>query len=181
MTPPSDLTFESWWQSTPTLAGHDRMLLFFDLPDVDRAAAWTRLGIWSADRHFVRGDLPLLDLQPARPKPKPYRGRAGTETGRDVGWQRVTDGLSAIDAETYLEILVPESEPSRGICRCPLPDHEDRHPSASYRDTGWYCHRCGTGGGVFQLGAALTGLDDRGPDFNDLRRWLAERLIGAAP
>jgi hypothetical protein len=59
-----------------------------------------------------------------------------------------------------------------------LPDHEDLNPSASYSGTVWYCHRCSVGGGIFTLAAALTGLRERGEDFNELRRWTAERLVG---
>jgi hypothetical protein len=38
------------------------------------------------------------------------------------------------------------------VCRCPLPGHEDRHPSFTiFPDGGWRCFGCGRGGDVFEL------------------------------
>ena len=43
--------------------------------------------------------------------------------------------------------------------RCPLPSHEDIHPSCTlFADGGWYCHVCQKGGDVVDLYAALNGL-----------------------
>ncbi len=45
--------------------------------------------------------------------------------------------------------------------RCPMPEHEDVHPSANYnRNKGaWHCHVCGGGGGTVDLAERL-GLKD---------------------
>src|SRR5215217_6447682 len=47
--------------------------------------------------------------------------------------------------------------------RCPLPDHEDVHPSARYQATKrvWYCDVCGVGGDAHDLAERL-GLDASG-------------------
>jgi len=54
---------------------------------------------------------------------------------------------------------------------CPLPNHEDQHPSAScYTDEGrWYCHRCNEGGDVIDLVMAAKGLR-----WREAIQWLAD-------
>lgn len=168
---------------TTFLTSADRCAAEAVAPDL---ALWERVRIKSADRHHVRDGLPLLQLG------RDYSGRNSraasrcthqTERSREtrcVSERTHHDPLKAIDAEIYLEILAPESEPSRGRCRCPLPNHEDRNPSASYTGTVWYCHRCATGGDIYTLGSQLLGLAERGEDFLELRRELAGRMLGAA-
>lgn len=146
------------------------MLLFHALPESVQDQMWVRLLEQTDDRRYADG---LVEFKSRRPKPRPRPRLQPIEYRRDD-----TDALTSIPAETYLEILAPESEPGRGRCRCPLPDHEDRNPSASYRESVWYCHRCGAGGGIFQLGSALSGLADRGDEFPLLKTWVAERLLG---
>src|SRR6266516_31050 len=66
-----------------------------------------------------------------------------------------------------LEARVPEVripwQRTSFVTRCPLPDHEDRHPSCSMtlRDGHWLicCHGCGFGGDGIDLLAALDGTD----------------------
>lgn len=154
------------------LSDADKLTLFHALPEGVQRRFWERMRVQIADRRYVNGDGPFVCFRPKQ-KPRKYSVRLP-----DDGWQRGTEALASIPAETYLAVLVPESDPGRGKCRCPLPDHEDRNPSASYKDSVWYCHRCAEGGGIFRLGSALTGLGDRGDQFADLRKWLAERLLG---
>lgn len=174
------LTFDTLGREHPRHSGPELLAMFEILPDSDRAACWRRLAIRAADRHYSRGDLPLVKL---RRRPKPVRkhrpARSAQTAARDADWQRGTDALAAIEAETYLTLLAPESEPARGRCHCPHPAHDDNNPSASYRDNLWNCFSCGAGGDVFTLGSALSGLSTRGRDFNELRQWLADRLLGA--
>jgi len=55
-------------------------------------------------------------------------------------------------------------EPNGQRCRCPLPDHEDRDPSASYtpadgdRPELWHCFACGVGGTAVDLLVYADGL-----------------------
>lgn len=170
------LTFERFQRPLPGLSGHDRLLLFQALPEKFQDEMWHRLSIKAADRHFAEGRGPFIQR---RTKPRRRSRRAFTTLPSDE-WRRGTEALASIPAETYLAVLAPESDPSRGRCRCPLPDHEDRNPSSSYRDTSWYCHVCGKGGGIFQLGSALSGLGDHGDQFGELRRWLTNQMLGAA-
>ena len=46
---------------------------------------------------------------------------------------------------------------------CPLPDHEDRNPSASINEDAcrWHCHTCDTGGDAVDIVRVLEGLDTR--------------------
>lgn len=105
------------------------------------------------------------------------RPRIVSDNGHRDAFERSLLALREIRAELYLATLVPESNPTRGICRCPLPnDHEDRRPSASYKGTAWYCHRCGIGGGLFTLAAAITGRATTGPDFIEVVNWAAKHF-----
>ena len=47
--------------------------------------------------------------------------------------------------------------------RCPLPDHEDVHPSARFNAEkgAWFCDVCGVGGGAYDLAERL-GIDSLG-------------------
>src|SRR5215213_4113803 len=47
--------------------------------------------------------------------------------------------------------------------RCPLPDHEDIHPSARFNGEkgAWFCDVCGVGGGAYDLAERL-GIDAPG-------------------
>src|SRR5688572_24758929 len=47
--------------------------------------------------------------------------------------------------------------------RCPLPDHEDIHPSARFNAEkgAWFCDVCGVGGGAYDLAERL-GIDSLG-------------------
>ena len=168
--------FEQFQHPLPGLSGADRLRLFDALPESVQEAMWKDLAWTIADRRFLDGELPFQSRKPKR-KRRPVRQPA-TPVADD--WRRMTETLASIPAETYLPILDPDCEPSRGHVRCPLPDHEDRHPSATYKDSVWYCHRCGEGGGIFQLGSELSGLGDHGDEFCELRRWVAERMLGAA-
>lgn len=86
------------------------------------------------------------------------------------------DYLRSIAAAEYLEPIAGVGPLPGGRVRCPLPDHDDLHPSASYRGAWWYCHACGTGGDLFVLVAAITGRSTAGPDFLEVAWWAAERL-----
>ena len=66
---------------------------------------------------------------------------------------------------------------------CPF--HEDRTPSLhayTSPERGWYCYgRCGRGGSIYDLAAALWGLDTQGSDFIELRRRLEAKLLPLRP
>ena len=169
-------TFQQFQRPLPGLSSHDRLLLFHALPESVQQSMWDRLAIQVEDRRYADGDGPFIDRRP-KPKRRPIRTASNLPSD---SWLRGTEALASIPAETYLTVLAPESEPTRGKCRCPLPDHEDHHPSATYKDTVWYCHVCGIGGTCFTIAAAKTGLNTRGRDFIELRKWIARQMLGAA-
>lgn len=89
------------------------------------------------------------------------------------------DVLLTIDPPTYFEALTGEEVPPNGMVRCPL--HEDRTPSCKvYPDAarGWHCFGCQRGGTIIDLGAGLYGIAPRGAGFLELRRRLADALLG---
>jgi hypothetical protein len=155
----------------------DRLRLYEALPGEVREAWDARRLAQIADRRFVAGQVGLKSYK-RRGLPRPKVTRAAGPAPDD--WRDGVEVLAGIPAEDYLPVLDPYTEPSRGRCRCPLPDHEDRNPSATYRDSVWYCHRCATGGGIFTAAAAISGLQDRGDEFGELCKWVAERMLGAA-
>lgn len=173
MTSPS-VTFERFQRPLPGLSGADRLRLFDALPESERAAMWQRLRERTEDRRFLDGDAAFVSR---RPKPRRINRQSPIASGGD-DWRRGTEALAAIPSEVYIPVLTDSDPLPGGRVRCPLPDHDDRHPSATYRKTVWYCHRCGEGGGIFQLGSALSGLGDHGDEFGELRRWLAEQMLG---
>ncbi len=154
--------------------------LTIDLPDgLDLAdllasshdPALTFSEVVSGAKHFT----PTEPSEPTRQLA--VRPRIVADNGPWDAFERRLLALRAIEAELYLATLVPESSPARGICRCPLPnDHEDRHPSASYKGTAWYCYRCGIGGGLFTLAAAITGRTTTGPDFIEVVNWAVKHF-----
>lgn len=155
---------------TEFMTGSDLSFLFGTLPAADQAACWERLRIRTEDRHRVRDGQ-----QMAVKKPKLIRrNKVRHLTQLDV------DRLIDLPAEEYLERLDPLTEPARGRCRCPRPEHPDNHPSASYRDTSWFCHVCAEGGGIYQAAAAISGLPDHGPGFRLLHEWTANKIGVAA-
>jgi len=153
---------------------------FWDELDPERRAAILRdFRIRVNDARFLSGVSPFISARRKTPN-RPVRlapvNRAAQD---DADFERGNEALRSVEAAVYLEALVPESEPARGRCRCPWPDHEDRTPSASYSGAVFFCHTCAQGGGVFELGSALTGRSLHGKDFLEVRRFLAERLLGA--
>lgn len=158
----------------PGLSGHERLMLFLALPSKDQAELETDLKHSIADRRFAEDQVEFQ----ARPKPRQRRKVSNTYRALSSEWRRGTEVLAGIPAEEYIPALTDSETLPGGRCHCPLPDHEDRNPSATYKDTVWFCHRCGEGGGIFQLASAITGKGERGDDFCELRKWLAERLLG---
>lgn len=63
------------------------------------------------------------------------------------------------------------------VGRCPLPDHDERHPSFYVHPRGfWYCHGCTRGGDVFRLAMLV-----KGRDFPTAVNFVARFVPCAAP
>jgi hypothetical protein len=87
------------------------------------------------------------------------------------------DPLLRIAPRVYVAALLGRSPARNGKVCCPF--HEDERPSLHvYREPnrGWCCYSCGRGGSVYDLAAALWGLQTRGGDFIRLRRRLLDTL-----
>jgi RepB DNA-primase from phage plasmid len=108
---------------------------------------------------------------------------------RVVRWP--ADRLAAVAPPAYFAALCGVSVPVQGgTVRCPLPGHEDEHPSCMVYPTaaqGWRCfsHPGGPiGGRIYDLASALhcgpTGRGLRGPAFRAARA-RADRACRAAP
>jgi len=104
-----------------------------------------------------------------------YRDRAIAERGRrvDDGFDAEKAHLEGIEAIDYVFRLTGEEPNRAGYLHCPLPDHEERTPSFSCRDTRWRCYGCGAHGSIYELAGILWDLPRSGADF----RRIHERLI----
>jgi len=82
------------------------------------------------------------------------------------------DGDRAVTPPDYFRAIAGIEVPGHGFVSCPMPDHEDRHPSCKVwpsAQQGWHCFSCGVGGSIYDLAAAVeggpTGAGLRGEDF----------------
>jgi len=155
------------------LSGPDQERVFYALPEPVRRDFSDQVIRQREDERFADGYVGFKSHR--KPKAKTaYKPRP--LTAQD--WRPGTEAIAGVPAETWLPIIAGVEPLPGGRVRCPLPDHEDNNPSATYRDTVWFCHRCGVGGGIFTAASAISGLGDRGDQFFDLRKWVAERLLG---
>jgi hypothetical protein len=120
----------------------------------------------SFDAHRVLRDAPPVhDLRLDRR----WNDRGRRELRGDV--------LLQVEPAVYVsELLGVQARAGRKV-RCPF--HRDERPSLHVYPTaerGWCCFSCGRGGSIYDLAAALWGLQPRGREFVELKRLLAERL-----
>ena len=115
----------------------------------------------------VTGALPV----PLAEKPPAPRPRAGTEVRGD-------DPLRWIPATEYVPALLRQAPGRDGKVICPF--HEDWIPSLHVYDDdrGWFCFQCQSGGSIVDLGARLYGITPRGRGYHNIRRRLADDLLG---
>lgn len=96
-------------------------------------------------------------------------------------WERpernlINDPLLMIRPRDYVTDLVGV-RPGRDN-KVPCPFHTDRRPSLHVYPTGvrgWCCFSCRRGGTIYDLAAALWGLNTRGRDFLEVRQRLTEK------
>lgn len=87
------------------------------------------------------------------------------------------DRLLGVEAERYVRLLTGQAVGCGRKVHCPL--HEDRTPSLHVYENpadGWYCFGCGRGGSVYDLAAAVWGIEARGGGFAVLRAGLQRQL-----
>ena len=118
------------------------------------------------------GDLP----DPAPHTPAADGRRAGRRVDHDDPYKRISP-------PEYFERLAGIDVPRGGLIRCPVPGHEDRHPSCSVGTDarqGWRCHSasCGARGAIYDLASVLLGgpygPDLRGDAFKRARAYVAD-------
>ena len=184
----SALTFERFHRATAGPLAPERSELFDCLPADAQKECWADLAERCQRHHELLRTLdPALDTSsrafvadPGREPdlwPKPERPRTPlralpTPSDRDV--------LLEVEPVAYVEALTGVEVPRSGVIRCPLPDHEDRTPSFHVygAERGFYCFGCHRGGTVYDFAAALWDLPTRGSGFVELRRRVAEALLG---
>lgn len=105
----------------------------------------------------------------APPPPKPTAPPVPLRIGQ-------TD-LRSLEAEHYVRALTgTDVRPGRRI-RCPLPSHDDNHPSFSVKGRIWRCFGCGNGGDIFELASLLWGrAKNTKEQFHELACELEEKL-----
>jgi hypothetical protein len=170
------LTFSDWAAATSDLPGHVRSQLFGYLSREAQAACWDAL----EQRSRLRNESELLYEQRVReewPPPKRHhptqRSTAATSTRPGaVALSAWDDPLKAVPPAVYFEAVAEIVVPPNGWVSCPMPDHEDRHPSCKVTSTHWRCWSCGAGGSIIDLGAAVYGLEPRGSGYHEIRRRL---------
>ncbi|MGI8594540.1 MAG: DNA-primase RepB domain-containing protein [Solirubrobacteraceae bacterium] len=129
-----------------------------------------RLVIEVSTLEEVAGHLP--DPEPNRPAP----GRLTPPSARG------DDPLLAIAPAEYVELLTGREVGRDGKARCPFhAGGAERTPSLhAYggAERGWACFGCGLGGSIIDFGALLYGIEPRGTGYHEVRRRLAEALLG---
>jgi hypothetical protein len=120
--------------------------------------------------------------EPLAPEPRSLRRvDQGTPTSTSTSAGRVQfehdDPLRRIPATEYLPVIAGVEVSSNGRCRCPMPDHEDLHPSAKAYGARWHCFACGAGGSIIDLAVAIYGIEPSGPDYWRLRDRILEALV----
>lgn len=92
------------------------------------------------------------------------------------------DALLRVEPERYVAVLIGHRVGRSSKVRCPL--HDDSTPSLHvYRDPGrgWFCFGCRRGGSVYDLAAAVWGIEPRGSGFAALREGLRVALDPGQP
>lgn len=154
-------------------------------PDVARLAAadpeiegdmWDDLRRKVEARRYLDGNDVFRPVK----KPAPVRRIRPIANPARISTDRALDTIRSLPAADYLPAIAGVDALPGGRCRCPLPEHEDRNPSASWKGNLWHCHSCGEGGDLIALASRISGIDTRGADFFELARWIADRLLGRA-
>lgn len=171
--------------------GAERLAAFARAPEPVQRAFWQAIA--KATARTTAADLAAFQVHgvSARRIPAPcgvawdqtwrtraYNHRLREERGTRANGFDEADAelLKSISAVEYVEALTGEPLDGAGKMCCPLPDHEERTPSFTTRETRWRCFGCGKHGTIYDLASALWAMPLRGPEFLDLHRRLMERF-----
>lgn len=168
------------WRGTPSFL---RNRAFGSaLTAAEQQEAWDALAYREECRRAIEiADLAFDSGEPIERR-RPNRAAARTSAPSLRHGKEGDDIFESIPPPVYVEALTGEPvPPGGGSIRCPLPDHEDHHPSCHvYGEPGrgWHCFACGRGGSAIDLASHLAGIHPRGEGYWQLRRYIAERLLG---
>jgi hypothetical protein len=173
---------------------------FLAAPPEAQETFWLRLADWATSEGDVERYLDELECDD--PVPPELPERRAERLGRSVrsrmprcaprsrvsrtgqsSQRREDDVLDEIAPPDYWEALTGEPVPESQRVRCPIAGHEDVHPSCivyANPGRGWWCPVCNRGGTAIDLAAHLTGIEPRGADYFELRRYVAKQLLGVA-
>lgn len=175
------VSFERFHSGTADLADDRRQALFFELPAEDQSAAWGRLREQveamrfsdRAERALWAGEDPPELPASLRPSgAKSSRTERVKTSGRSPGKRddedqhHHPDRLREIPTEVYFETLAGRVPDQSHKVLCPL--HEERTPSCHLYSEGWWCFGCQSGSDIYDLAAAIWGLDVQ-LDFRRIR------------
>jgi hypothetical protein len=172
-------SFEDFHAKRPNVAAD--LLCWFDsvICRDQTEGEWRLLERECADR--VDRELfvdPVLDYEPERKRPtwRPASSRS-TTPGR-VRFDAGNDPLKNGDVlMQYLEATGTVVS-AAGQFRCPVPQHEDVHPSAKlWPDGRWKCWSCAESGDVVDVAGFVTGRHPSGPNYWWLRDHVLDVLL----
>lgn len=156
----------------------ERLELFLALPPGEQGDHFAQLAEHERQERILDGDLE--ERQPQQPRKALGRSPRGDSLRRSLREARAADVFEQIPPPEYWEALTGDHVPVDGLVRCPMPGHEDVHPSCIvYPDpgAGWWCPVCDAGGSAIDLAEVITGIKARGRGYLRLREWVAERLL----
>jgi hypothetical protein len=142
------------------------------------AGDWRLLGLDYRDRAELELCPDPLDYEPVR-KRAVGPPTSSTSPGR-VRFAASDDPLKNGDVlRQYVEATGTDVSDS-GRFRCPVPQHDDVHPSAQlWPDGRWKCWSCGAFGDVIDVASLMTGIEPTGRGFWQLRDQIVDTLLRA--
>jgi hypothetical protein len=189
------LTFHELHARWPDLPGHVRLDMFLTLSEREQDEAWDDLAERvEAERDLLRrADRALyqpwcskchdytVEHEPGEcPGAHQPAGASGIQAmsrrPRAVARSNADDPLKAVPPHVYFEAIAGIVVPANGRVSCPVPGHEDRHPSCQVTSRGWRCWSCGAGGSIIDLGAAIYGIEPVDRGYHEIRRRLLADL-----
>jgi hypothetical protein len=143
-----------------------------DLASTDRARVMRLPGsvnrkagrrCWIAFCDLAHPRVSLAELVRGLDDPAPPARPPDRDTLRRWAERNALDDARQVPPPVYFRLLAAVEVPERGgDVRCPLPDHNERHPSCRVYpnpERGWVCFGCQRGGSIYDLASLL----ERGP------------------
>ncbi len=126
---------------------------------------------------FALAPYPIAQLVGDLPDPATHTSLRPRHSGKN------SDPYKRVSPPEYFEKLAGIVVGRDGLVSCPVPEHDDRHPSCSVGASpgrGWCCHSgtCGARGAIYDLASVLLGgpwgHELRGEAFKRARAYVAD-------